>query len=291
MEPLDKLSAQGGNDLFAAGTYKFFDTIVDTVTLTGTVGTATITAHGLAKVATFASTLTVTAAAFAAANYDAYAAIGITLINSGETLVFSSTGLTLNGVTTIANLVTNLAGTVVRTKTGGQDVATFTQAASGGSGTSIITVNGLSKVSTWNSDATTTSTAFVAANAAAYLAVGAVLTGTTTLIFTSAAGVPITEATVTTLSGTETATIVRTSTKLPHPVSSFNAITDAIITSYKYLAPGTGSGIYKTPSMVKPGYRTFLGTTVIAGNPVQVFEYPVVEIVIASGTMNLNYTK
>jgi hypothetical protein len=112
-----------------------------------------------------------------------------------------------------------------------------------------------------------------------------------TLIFTAAVGVPITEATITTLSGDATATIVRTSTKLPHPVSSFNIITDAVITSYKYLANGTGSGIYKTLPMVKSGYKKFLGTTIVANNPVQVFEWPVVEIVIASGTMNLNYTK
>jgi hypothetical protein len=290
MEALDKLAALGGNDLYGAGTFKFFDTIVDTITLTGTVGTATITANGLAKVATFASTLTVTAANFAAANYDAYAAIGITLINSGETLVFSSTGLTLNGITSIANLVTNLAGTVARTKTGGQDTAIFTLAATG-TNKGMVTVNGLSKSFAWDTNVGTTSAAFVAANAAAYLAIGIVLTGTVTLIFTPAIGVSITDATFTTLSGDAAGTIVRTSTRLPHPISSLNVATDAVITSYKYIAPGTGSGIYKTASMVKPGYRILLGVSLVTGDPVTVFEYPVVELVIASGTVHVNYTK
>ena len=290
MEPLDKLSAQGGNDLFGAGTYKFFDTDVSTITLSGSSGTATITAHGLAKVATYATSPTVTAANFVSTNYDAYAAIGVTVSNSGATIIFSSTGLTLNGIASIVNLTTDLTGTVVVTKTGGQDIATFTLSATG-TNKGMVTVNGLSKSFAWDTNVGTTSAAFVADNAAAYLANGIVLTGTNTLIFTAAVGTPITDATFTTLSGDAASTIARTSTKLPHPVSSFNIITDAVITSYKYLARGTGSGIYKTNSMVKPGYKTFLGTTIVAGNPVQVFEWPVVEIVIASGTMNLNYTK
>jgi hypothetical protein len=290
VEPLDKLSAQGGNDLFAAGTYKFFDTDVDTITLSGSTGTATITCHGLAKVATYATSTTVTAANFVSTNYDAYAAIGVIVSNSGATIVFTSTGLTRNGITSIVNLTTDLAGTIVRTKTGGIDTATFTLSATG-TNKGMVTVNGLSKSFAWDTNVGTTSAAFVAANAAAYLAIGIVLTGSVTLIFTAAVGVPITEATITTLSGDTTATIVRTSTKLPHPVSSFNVITDAVITSYKYLARGTGSGIYKINPMVKPGYKKFLGTTIVVNNPVQVFEWPVVEIVIASGTMNLNYTK
>jgi hypothetical protein len=290
MEPLAKLSASGGNDVYGAGTYKFFDSDVSTVTLTGTVGTATITCHGLAKVATYATSLTVTAANFASVNYDAYKAIGITLTNSGETVIFTSTGLTRNGVTSIVNLTTDLAGTVVVTKTGGQDTATFTLSATG-TNKGMVTVNGLSKSFAWDTNVGTTSAAFVAANAAAYLAIGIVLTGTVTLIFTAAVGVPITDATFSTLSGDAAATIVRTSTKLPHPIYGLNIITDAVITSYKHYPRGTGSGIYKTNSYVQPGYKLVLGTTITVGSAVTVFEWPVVEIVIASGTVTFDFVK
>ena len=55
----------------------------------------------------------------------------------------------------------------------------------GEEGTATVTVKGLAKVATWDTSIEVTSTAFVAANAAAYLEVGLVLTGTTTLIFTA----------------------------------------------------------------------------------------------------------
>lgn len=55
----------------------------------------------------------------------------------------------------------------------------------GSSGTATVTVKGLAKIATFDNDIADTTAAFVAANAAAYLEVGLVLTGTTTLVFTA----------------------------------------------------------------------------------------------------------
>lgn len=64
---------------------------VDTLTLTGTVGTANVTAAGgLTKLATFASSLTQTAANFVTAHAAAYLAEGIVLTSSGASLIFTA---------------------------------------------------------------------------------------------------------------------------------------------------------------------------------------------------------
>lgn len=55
----------------------------------------------------------------------------------------------------------------------------------GTEGTALIVVKGVSKTATFDNDIADTTAAFVAANAAAYLAAGLVLTGTTTLVFTA----------------------------------------------------------------------------------------------------------
>jgi len=55
----------------------------------------------------------------------------------------------------------------------------------GTGGTALIVVKGVSKTATFDNDIADTTAAFVAANAAAYLAAGLVLTGTTTLVFTA----------------------------------------------------------------------------------------------------------
>jgi hypothetical protein len=283
MDDLQKLSASGGNDNFAAGTYKFLSLDVATVTLTSatSAGTATITANGLAKVATYATSKAATAAAFVAANADAYKAIDLIVTNSGDTVIFTSNKAGLKVTASIVNLTTDLTGTVAYTKNEGTDTATFTPSATG-TNSGLVTVNGLSKSFVWDTNVGTTSAAFVAANATAYAAVGVTLTGTVTLIFTVIPGSTITDASVKTLTGDATATIVRASTKLPREVYAFNVAADAVVTSYKYL---------DLNGRLVSGYKQLLGATLAVGYPVTVFERPVVEIVIASGTLTLDFVK
>ena len=88
---------------------------INTITLTGTSGTATVTVKGVAKVATFDTNLTTTAANFAtdATNIAAYAAAGLTLADgAGATITFSAIkeGVDFaNG--TAVNVTGDLAGT------------------------------------------------------------------------------------------------------------------------------------------------------------------------------------
>jgi hypothetical protein len=90
---------------------------VDTVSLTGTDGTAQISAiGGLVKVATFNTTLTLTASDFVTANAAAYLAVGIVLTSSVADLIFTSNVAGVSQtVPTISNLTLTLAGTVVAT--------------------------------------------------------------------------------------------------------------------------------------------------------------------------------
>lgn len=106
-----------------------------TITLTGTSGTATVTIGGLAKTATYATSLTVTRDNFISANAAAYAAIGITITASGSAGIKVVGGATL-ATPTIVNVTTNLAGTataaafitdeVVRGECSGNYLMTFT---------------------------------------------------------------------------------------------------------------------------------------------------------------------
>ena len=284
MDDLQKLSASGGNDLYTAGTYKFLSQDVVTVTLTSvtSAGTATITANGLAKVATYATSKAATAATFAGANADAYAAIGLLVTSSGDTVIFTSARAGLRVTASIANLTTDLTGTVAYTKDEGTDVATFTP--SGNSGSALVTVNGVSKVLTYDTSWDhTINSHFVTDNAAAYAAVGVVLTGSaSTIIFTANSGVTLTEAKTTALITNSAAPVVRTGTRLPKQIYAVNVGADAVITSYKYL------DLYGN---VKVGYKKFLTTSLTVGWPVVVFEGPVVEIVIASGSLVLDFVK
>lgn len=281
MEDLQKLSASGGNDIFTAGTYQFLSQDIATITLSGNAGTATVTVNGIAKVATFDTTLAKTAGNFVWDNVDVYGALNIILTNTGDTLVFTSNKVGLKVTAGIANLTTNLAGTVVMTNTGGTEVVTYTLSATG-TNKGLVTVNGVTRGFAWDTNAGTTSAAFVAANAAAYAAVGIALTGSGTLVFTAMPGTTITESTVQTTSGDATATIVRTGTRLPHQVYAINIGAEAVITSYKYIDKN---------GVIKVGGRKFIGATLTDGFPVMVFEHPVVEIVIASGTLVLNFVK
>lgn len=80
------------------------------ITLTGTSGTATVTIGGLAKTATFATSLTVTRNNFITANAAAYAAVGITITASGTAGILA-VGSTTLATPTVVNATTDLAGT------------------------------------------------------------------------------------------------------------------------------------------------------------------------------------
>lgn len=89
---------------------------VQTLTLTGTSGTANVVAVGLTKLATFATDLATTAANFVTAHAADFAKRYITITNSGSTVIFTSArpGVPFDAVT-IANVSGNLAGTVAAT--------------------------------------------------------------------------------------------------------------------------------------------------------------------------------
>jgi hypothetical protein len=79
-------------------------------TLTGTSGTANITINGTAYLATFSSTLTVTATNFAALHLKALAALGITVRSAGVKVIFTGARA---GTFAIANVSGNLSGTAL----------------------------------------------------------------------------------------------------------------------------------------------------------------------------------
>lgn len=91
---------------------------VCTITLTGTGGTANVTAAGgLTKLATFNGTLTQTAADFVTSHAAAYLAVNIVVTSSGADLIFTSSySGTAFVFPVITNATPNLAGTVVMTQ-------------------------------------------------------------------------------------------------------------------------------------------------------------------------------
>jgi hypothetical protein len=90
---------------------------VDTVTLTGTSGTATVTCHATAKTATYGDDLPDTASDFVTSHAADYLTAGIVVTANGSTLVFTSAeaGTDFTGDTTIVNATGDLAGTVAAT--------------------------------------------------------------------------------------------------------------------------------------------------------------------------------
>jgi|WetSurSiteA1Bulk_404760.scaffolds.fasta_scaffold03707_3 hypothetical protein len=96
----------------------------DVITLTGTSGTATVTAFGLAKLATFAAggstDLDQTGEDFDASWHDYYLAIGVLLTEAAGVMTFTATTRAANFLppTRIANVTGNLSGTIVATQEG-----------------------------------------------------------------------------------------------------------------------------------------------------------------------------
>ena len=93
---------------------------VDTVTVTGASGTATIAAAGgLSKVVTFTSTLTISCTNFVASWAADYLAVGLVITADGETVVFTAAELGLEFVhPTIDPLTGDLDGSVANTTPG-----------------------------------------------------------------------------------------------------------------------------------------------------------------------------
>lgn len=80
------------------------------ITLTGTSGTATVTIGGVARTATFATSLTVTRDNFITSHAAAYLSAGITITASGTAGILAVGGATMV-IPTIVNATTDLAGT------------------------------------------------------------------------------------------------------------------------------------------------------------------------------------
>ncbi len=89
---------------------------VDTVTLTGTSGTADIQVNQVDYLATFNSDLTTTASDFAALHLATLAALGIAVTSSGVDVIFTSNLAGQAFITnSITNVTTDLAGSIVLT--------------------------------------------------------------------------------------------------------------------------------------------------------------------------------
>jgi hypothetical protein len=90
---------------------------VDTITLTGTNGSATVVCNGITKTVTYVTSTTQTATNFVTANAAVFLLSGITLTSDGFDLLFTSTalGVDYSGDTTITNASGDLAGLVVHT--------------------------------------------------------------------------------------------------------------------------------------------------------------------------------
>lgn len=104
------------DDNIPSGEYTYVQlTQTETITLSGTSGTATITGTGdLTTVVTFDTSLTLSASNFVTANVVAYAAKGVTLTSDGADIIFtSSTSGTLFTSPVITNTTGDLEGTVV----------------------------------------------------------------------------------------------------------------------------------------------------------------------------------
>lgn len=114
----------------------------------------------------------------------------------------------------------------------------------GSSGTATVTVKGVAKLATFDSSIQITSTAFVAANAAAYLAVGLVLTGTTTLIFTSnIAGVGFDDGTAVNVSGNLAGTAAATQAN----VAASALAADEAMAAFRSMVKGQGTSLKAIP--------------------------------------------
>lgn len=87
---------------------------IDTISLSGTGGTANVTCDGLSKRCIFSDSLTNTAAAFVTAYAAAYLERGVVVTSSGEDIIFTAqyAGDDFTGATTITNVAGFYAGSI-----------------------------------------------------------------------------------------------------------------------------------------------------------------------------------
>jgi hypothetical protein len=144
---------------------------IDTLTLTGTSGTANITVGGLTKLCTFTSDLNQTAIAFVMDWYQDYYAIGIQLNYSTNHISFREiNGNDFSGASSISTLTGNLDGsynTDPAHSEGLKRVDTVTLTGTGGCAD--ITCDGLVRRAIWSGTLTSTAADFAANYGSAYL--------------------------------------------------------------------------------------------------------------------------
>ena len=117
---------------------------IDTLTFTGTVGNALVTAGGISRSITLTSSLAATALKFYSDYQSTYAAVGISILNSSNTVVFTALTAGDGFTTTIANVPDTLFGSPAVTQTSATAVPQVdTVTLSGVLGTANITCQGL----------------------------------------------------------------------------------------------------------------------------------------------------
>lgn len=162
----------------------------DTITLTGTGGTANITGTGgLTKLVTFGDDLADTAGDFVTSHSAAYLLVGVVVTSDSDTIIFeASVAGTAFVSPVITNVTPNLAGTVVNTQvnvTAQLKIDTLVLTGTSGSN-AIYTAGGLTKYFTFTTSLTATAAAFVTANAAAYAVQGITITSSSAnILFTA----------------------------------------------------------------------------------------------------------
>jgi hypothetical protein len=162
-----------------------------TVTLTGTSGTAAITGAGFeARIVTWDTGLTETAAAFVTDFALDYSGVGITISSDGANIIFEAdVAGTPFTVPTILNAAGNLDGTVDPTtanRVAVKQVDTLTLDGTIGS-CDVTGTEGLTKGATFATSPTVTAAAFVTAHATSYLPNVVVTSDGADIIFTAAA--------------------------------------------------------------------------------------------------------
>jgi hypothetical protein len=126
-------------------------TQIDTVTLTGTDGGATITCSGVAKVAVWNTSLTQTAADFVTDFAADYLAAGVVCTSSGADVIFTASvaGTPFAGATDISNEYGTLFGSIVNTQANRVAVAQIdTVTLATPPGTANITCDAVTKLAT-----------------------------------------------------------------------------------------------------------------------------------------------
>jgi len=112
-----ELQAQSNNLIEATCFNPISAKQVDTITVTGTLGTATITVGSVEKVVTFDTDIATSLASFVEDNEADYLAEKIVVTTNGVSLIFTSlyAGYPFDGTSTIENTTEDLTGSVVNT--------------------------------------------------------------------------------------------------------------------------------------------------------------------------------